>query len=149
MDRAELLGRLATAPDRLAVAARRVADRESMGGPPPGEWTAREVIGHLASVEAQVWHERLDQLAAGATPAWSWTEPGSSDAAEAATLDGAIALFAALRDATLARVAGLDDAGWARWGVHATYGRLDVAGLLAIAAGHDDDHLAALAARVA
>jgi hypothetical protein len=44
-------------------------------------------------------------------------------------------------------VAAFDDAGWARTGVHATYGRLDVAALLRLAADHDDEHLAALEAR--
>jgi hypothetical protein len=38
----------------------------------------------------------------------------------------------------------LDEAGWARSGTHATYGALDVAGLLRVAADHDDDHIAVL-----
>jgi hypothetical protein len=147
MDRTELLQRLAAAPDRVGVAARRVADRESTGGPTPGEWTAREVVGHLVAVETEVWHSRLDELAAGRRPEWSWIEPGVSDDREAATVDGAIALFAALRRATLARLAGLDEAGWANAGVHDTYGRLDVAGLMTVAVDHDDDHVAQLEGR--
>ena len=55
--------------------------------------------------------------------------------------------FAALRSGTLARVAGLDEAGWARAGTHATYGRLDVAGLLGVVVDHDEEHLAGLGAR--
>ncbi len=39
----------------------------------------------------------------------------------------------------------LDDAGWARFGTHVTYGVLDVAGLLNLAIDHDEDHLAGLA----
>jgi hypothetical protein len=54
--------------------------------------------------------------------------------------------FADARAATLARTRGLDDGGWARVGVHATYGRLDVAGLLAVALDHDRDHLDGLGA---
>ena len=35
--------------------------------------------------------------------------------------------------------------GWDRTGVHETYGRLDVAGLLRVAIDHDEEHLAGLA----
>jgi DinB superfamily len=140
MERSELLARFASAPGRMASAAAAAAAPTD-----PDEWSAVEVLGHLVSVEPLVWQARLDSLTASDDePSWSWTEPGVSDSPEAATLDGALRLFAALRAATVARVAALDDAGWARTGLHATYGRLDVAGLIGIAADHDDDHLAYL-----
>jgi DinB superfamily len=146
--RARLLERLATAPDRIAMAARRAAAiDEAAGGPPAGEWTAREAIGHLVSVEVIVWHGRLDDLRREETPTWSWTEPGPSTDPATATLEGAIARFAEVRAATLARLATLDEDGWARAGNHATFGRLDVAGLMLVAADHDEEHVAALQAR--
>lgn len=147
--RRELLERLAAGPGRIATAARLVAAAESSGGTPPGEWTARDVVAHLAAVETVVFHARLDQLAAGGgpEPEWAWTEPGPLDAPEAATLEGALGLFAARRSATVTRVTGLDEAGWARAGIHATYGRLDVAGLLGVVVDHDDDHLGGLDSR--
>ncbi len=148
MDRAELLGRLATAPDRVASAARLVAASEAASPPAPGDWSAREVIGHLVSVETDVWQARLDSLEVAAEPVWAWTEPGVSEALEAATLEGAIRLLADLRAVTLARASALDDAAWRRVGIHATYGRLNVAGLLRVAVDHDEDHLAGLAARL-
>ena len=145
--RRELLERLAAGPSRIAAAARRVAVAESRGGTPPDEWTPREVVAHLAAVEAAVFRARLDQLESEAAPVWAWTEPGPIDTPETATLEGALELFASLRSGTLARVTGLDDAGWARSGTHATYGRLDVAGLLGVVVDHDDEHLAGLGAR--
>jgi hypothetical protein len=139
--------RLAAFPSRLADAARRVESAEP-GGPPTGEWSAREVVGHLVAVEAAVWQARLVQLAADpAEPTWSWWEPTPVTDPAAATLEGSLGMFAAAREATLARVSALDEAGWARTGLHATYGRLDVAALLGIAADHDEEHLAALEAR--
>jgi hypothetical protein len=139
--------RLAAFPARLAGAAGRVESAEP-GGPPAGEWSAREVVGHLVAVEAAVWQARLDQLAADpAEPAWSWWEPAPVTDPAAATLEGALGLFAAARAATMARVAALDEAGWARTGAHAVYGRLDVAALLRVAADHDEEHLAGLAGR--
>ena len=143
-----LLARLAEDPARIAAAARRVAAAGSRSGTPPGEWTARDVVAHLAAVETDVHQARLDQLAAGGpAPEWVWTEPGPLDAPEAATLEGALDLFAACRSATLGRVTGLDEAGWARTGTHATFGRLDVTGLLGVIIDHDDEHLGGLEAR--
>lgn len=148
--RTEVLARLAGFPDRLAVVARHAAADEAIDGLPPGEWTAREVVGHLVAVEAAVWQARLDLLASDpAEPAWAWTEPAPVTDPAAATLEGALGLFAASRAATLARVETLDEAGWARTGVHVAYGRLDVAALLRVAADHDDEHLAGLAGREA
>ncbi len=145
MERVELLERLASAPDRVGRTARgRAASDEAAGGPPPGEWTAREAVAHLVSVEIAVWQARLDSLDAGGTPVWTWTEPGPATDPEAATLEGALGLFAVLRAGTVARVAVLDEAGWERAGIHATYGRLDVAGLLGVVVDHDDEHLAGL-----
>ena len=156
--RRELLERLAAGPARIASVARRVAEAESesrgtasggtaSGGTASGEWTARDVVAHLAAVETVVFQARLDQLAAGEDPVWAWTEPGPLDAQEAAALEGALEVFAARRAATVARVTGLDEAGWARSGTHATYGRLDVVGLLGVVVDHDDEHLAGLVAR--
>ena len=150
MDRVELLRRLVSAPDRVALAARgRAASDDAVGGPPPGEWTAREAVAHLVSVETGVWQARLNSLDAGGTPTWTWTEPGPAADPEAETLEGALGLFAVLRARTVARVAALDEAGWARAGIHATYGRLDVAGLLGVVVDHDEEHLAGLEVRAA
>jgi hypothetical protein len=145
--RRELLERLAAGPARFATAACRVAAAESRSGAAPGEWTPREVVAHLAAVEAAVFQVRLDQLASEGAPVWAWTEPGPLDTPETATLDGALETFSALRSGTLARVTGLGEAGWSRAGTHATYGRLDVAGLLGVVVDHDDEHLAGLETR--
>jgi hypothetical protein len=145
--REAIVERLASFPARLAGAAQRVESVEAEG-PPAGEWSAREVVAHLVAVEAAVWQARLEQLAADpAEPTWSWWEPAPVTDPAATTLEGALGLFAAARAATMARVAALDEAGWARTGAHAVYGRLDVAALLRVAADHDEEHLAGLAGR--
>ena len=140
---AELVRRLAAGPELLAEAAGR-APRGDAGSPDAGasggRWSARQNLGHLVLVERLVFQARLDQLAGDGVPSWSWHEPGTSDAPEVATLEAALATFAAVRAETVARVAALDDAGWARYGLHATYGRLDVRGLLEVIVDHDDHH---------
>lgn len=139
--RAELLGRIAAARDRIEAAARAA---ERAGDAAPGEWSAQQVVLHLVAVETEVFQARLDDVATRDDPHWSWVEPGTAEATEGETLNEAIARFGAGREATLGRVAGLDEAGWSRSGTHATYGVLDVGGLLRLAHDHDLEHLATL-----
>lgn len=113
-----------------------------VASPPPGEWSAREVVLHLVAVEEQVWHARLDALATEAFPRWPWVEPGLWSGPGDGTLEGALAAFAERRAATVARLDALDAGGWQRRGRHDTYGALDVAALLRIALDHDAEHLA-------
>lgn len=134
MTREGVLRRLAAAPERLSRFA-------SAAGPPPeGEWGPREVARHLSTVERVVWHARLDRLAVAEQPRWTYEEPGVG-ADDDRPLEAIVAGFAAERRATLDRLAALDDAGWARTGVHATFGVLDVEGLCRLAADHDDEHI--------
>ncbi len=139
VDRIDLVGRFADFPDRLAAAAR-VA-----GSTPPGEWGPAEILRHLIAVEAEVFRARLASVADEDEPRWSWTEPGQASGFDGAPLDEILAAFAEARAGTTEIVRTLDDAGWARAGIHATYGRLDVAGLLQLAIDHDAQHLAGIA----
>jgi hypothetical protein len=137
MSRTGLIETFAGFPDRLAVAAPALADRSV----PAGDWGPTEVVRHLIAVEAEVWQARLARVAAEDDPQWSWTEPGLAPGFDGAGLDEILAAFAAARATTTATIRALDDAGWARHGTHATYGRLDVEGLLRIAIDHDASHL--------
>jgi DinB superfamily len=106
-----------------------------------GEWTPREVLLHLLAVEDQVWQARLHQLATEPEPRWPWFEPGLA-AFEAETWEAVLEAFAASRRETIAMIDALDDAGWARTGIHERFGRLDVAALLQRAIDHDEEHIA-------
>jgi DinB superfamily len=128
-----------TFPARLAAAARG-SDRQLTAG----EWTPAEVVRHLIAVEREVWWVRFPSLAVEGEPRWAWVEPGLEPGLEAATLDEVLARFAEARGETAGIVAGFDDAAWSRSGVHATFGRLDAMGLLAIVTDHDEEHLASL-----
>ena len=135
-DRAELVARSASFPGRLADAARAAEGRQV----PDGEWTPAQVVRHLMAVEGEVWLSRLAELVAGGEPRWSWTEPGPLPGFDDASLDHVLGLFGRLRASTVDFLRTFDDAAWARTGVHATYGRLDVAGLLRLAIDHDEEH---------
>ena len=143
-DQRQLRDSMAATPARAAAAA------EASTNPPdvssaPEEWSTREVLLHLAAVEEQVWHARLDALGSETLPHWPWVEPGLWSGPGDETLQGALAAYRARRAATIARIDGLDAAGWACAGRHRTFGILDVAALLRIAIDHDEEHLAQLA----
>lgn len=145
--RAAVLARLGTAPVRLAEAATTLDAVDATTGPPPGEWTARQSVGHLCRLETEVLGARLDSLETSERPTWPWGELQPTDAPWMDTIESALAEFAARRSATLARLGALSESGWARWGIHETFGRLDVAALLTVFADHDDEHIAAILAR--
>jgi hypothetical protein len=142
MSRTELVEAFAGFPDRLGEAVRASeADHRPVA---PGEWGPVEVVRHLIAVEGQVWQARLARVAVEDDPHWSWTEPGLAPGFDDAPVQAIVAAFATARAATVATVRALDELGWARFGTHATYGRLDVAGLLELAIDHDEEHLAGI-----
>jgi hypothetical protein len=139
-----LIEAFATFPGRLAAAAKaRVAEWRPI---PDGEWGPNETVRHLIAVEDEVWRVRLARLTKEDDPHWTWTEPGLAPGLDDATLLELLTVFARRRAKTVATVRALDEAGWARFGTHETSGRLDVAGLLRLAIGHDEDHAASLSA---
>ena len=140
MTRAELLAGLAGFPDRLSGAARGAAARPTLDG----EWTPELVVRHLLAVEVDVHHARLRDLETVDDPRWSWAEPAPWTGEPSLDLDALLDRFAALRAATLATVAALDDDGWARTGTHERLGVWDVEGLLGNAVDHDQEHLGGL-----
>lgn len=143
MNGAEALETAAAFPDRLVAAARAAVARPDQ----PGEWGPSEVVRHLIAVERAVWHVRFAQVAVDDDPQWDWTEPGPSPELEGQPLERILAVFAEVRGQTVATVQAFDAAGWARHGTHATYGVLDVAGLLRLAVDHDEEHLEGLTPR--
>jgi hypothetical protein len=114
---------------------------------PAGEWGPREVVRHLIAVESEVWASRFAQVSRSDDPHWGWTEPGLAADLVGEPLTAVLSAFADARAATAATIATLDEAGWGRSGTHATYGRLDVEGLLRVAIEHDESHLGGLGAQ--
>lgn len=137
---ATVRARLTAFPEALAQGAR--------GAPPdsgPGEWTPIEVVRHLIAVEEEVWQRRIDQLRTEEHPRWRWVEPGQWLGAPAAGLEVVLASHARVRARTVRLLDALGSEGWARSGTHDTYGVLDLAGLMSVAADHDAEHLRSFA----
>ena len=134
------LAEFAGFPAQLAAVAWAVARRPV----PQGEWTPEQVVRHLIAVETKVHHRRLDDLHRFPSPHWSWTEPGPWDGEPELGLVGVLQRFAEVRAATMALAQSMDDAAWRRTGRHEVYGDLDGNGVIALAASHDEEHVAGL-----
>jgi hypothetical protein len=144
---ADAVAAVASPTDPAAVATA-LTDADGEGRTPDPEWSVSQVVRHLIAVERDVFHARLAQLAAGGIePTWAWVEPGPDERSEGRSLEELASMFSTLRESTLRTLATMDEAGWARAGVHATLGRLDVSGLMRILREHDDDHIADLESR--
>lgn len=146
MGRADEIAALAGFPSRVAEAVRAAADRAARDVvPADGEWGPEEVVRHLIAVELEVHQVRLADLDRVAEPQWTWAEPGPWPGEPGLSIDALLARFAGARASTVDTVSAMDDAAWARSGVHASFGRLDVGGLVRNAIDHDEEHLRGLA----
>ena len=144
MSQPALVEAFAAFPARLAAAAKaRTAEWRPV---PEGEWGPNETIRHLIAVEDEVWRARFARLVREDDPHWTWTEPGLAPGYDDSSLLAFLTVFARRRARTVATIRALDETGWTRFGTHATYGGLDVAGLLRLAIDHDEEHAASLSA---
>ncbi len=148
MARADEIAALAGFPAQVADAVHAAADRTATdGAPADGEWGPEEIVRHLIAVELEVHQVRLADLDRVAEPQWTWAEPGPWPGEPGLSIDALLARFANARASTVDTVSAMDDAAWARSGVHASFGRLDVGGLVRNAIDHDEEHLRGLAER--
>ncbi|MFL5769746.1 MAG: DinB family protein [Chloroflexota bacterium] len=133
-------GQVVSVPARLAEAARAARPEP----PAPDAWAPRDIVRHLIAVEEEVWQPRLRQLIAEDEPRWAWVEPDRWQGSPGASLEDLLATYADRRAATVALLDQLGEDGWTKSGVHATFGRLDAAGLMQKALDHDAEHVASL-----
>jgi DinB superfamily len=146
-DAAAVRDRLASFPSKLRATARAAtaaAATVELATAEPGEWTPIEIVRHLIAVEEEVWQARLRQLETEEHPRWRWVEPAQWLGAPGADLDVVLDTHREARTSTLAMLDAIPGDGWGRTGTHDTFGVLDVAGLMAVAADHDDEHLETL-----
>jgi hypothetical protein len=149
MDRArreELIGRYKAGSGVVDAALANITDAELDARPAPGEWTAREVVHHLADSEMTS-AIRLRRLLAEDDP----TIHGYDQDAFARDLfyserpiEAALEALRAARDTTSEILDRLSDAQWARQGHHTETGPYGVETWLEIYADHAHDHAAQL-----
>jgi hypothetical protein len=141
MDRAALIARYKDGADVVAGAVAGLSDAELDRRPAPGEWTAREVVHHLADAETRS-AVRLRQLLAEHDPVIQ----GYDEEHYARVLhydrpiEGSLAVILAVRAATGELLDRLGDADFARSGTHTESGAYSVDTWLELYAAHCHDH---------
>lgn len=144
---------------RLVAGAAAMLDAELAGlsdalcrwHPAPGEWCAKDVVGHLIEAERRGFAGRIRIMLAEPAPALQGWDPDEVARArrdcerDAAEL---VAEFRALRRDSVALVAGLRPADLDRVGRHPKVGDLRVCDLLHEWVHHDRNHLRQIQANV-
>ena len=146
-EREEILKALRAGPLVLRQLVRGLPDDMLRARPGDGEWAIIEVVAHVADTdewalartrrmldEDEPILEPYDQAALAVERGYIGMDLGEQ-----------LARFADIRAEQVGLLAGLDDAGWSRIGLHGDHGRISVQQLAAHTAGEDADHLAQVA----
>ncbi len=119
--------------------------------PDHDDWSIVEVVAHLADADERA-HERVRRMRDEDEPrleAYDQEALAEERQYRFMPLDRALDRFAASRAAHAETLAALDDAAWARAGIHEEVGPITIQALTAHMAAHDATHLAQIAASLA
>ncbi|MDQ1373087.1 MAG: hypothetical protein QOJ09_425 [Actinomycetota bacterium] len=141
MTRDELISRYEAGSDEVAAALDGITDEGLDRRPGAGEWTAREIVHHLADSEATS-YIRLRRLLAEDAPAIVgydqdlWSQRLHYDRPIAPSL----AVLDAVRAASAELLRAVDPSAFSRAGTHDEHGAYSVTTWLEIYADHAHDH---------
>ena len=140
-DRSALLERYATGAGAVDAAVDRISDEELDRRPPSGEWTAREIVHHLADSESMA-YIRLRRLIAEDDPVIAgYDEPAWARRLHyERPIETSLAVVRAVRTASLELLHALTSDEWTRAGTHSEGGAYTVERWLAIYAEHSHEH---------
>jgi hypothetical protein len=111
--------------------------------PGPDQWSAAEILAHLADVEIVVGWRMRSILGAPGTPVQAydqnaWVVSGHYEKRDSRK---SIEIHRVLREANLALLKSLSPDQWKVYGQHAERGQESIERLVALIAGHDINHL--------
>jgi hypothetical protein len=141
-ERGALIARYKAGYDRVAGALRGIAPDELDWRPGPGDWSAREVVHHLADSETISGH-RLRRLLIEDDPViqgYDQDEYARRLRYQERPLEPALLAFQAARTTTAQLLDLMGDADWARSGTHSESGRYPATRWLEIYAAHAEIH---------
>lgn len=128
---------LVSIPNALKEAA------EAAGAPPEGEWSAAQVLAHLAAAE-QIWLDRLNLLLHQRDPLIKPPGPAFVELQErlmSGDLQTNLEEFNARRGETISLLMGLSLNDWSRSGIHETRGAMSIEDVVEHIIEHDSEHL--------
>jgi hypothetical protein len=141
MNRTELLDRFRTGYDDVVDALAGITSDELDRRPPGSDWTAREVVHHLADSETTA-YVRLRRIIAedNATIVGYDEEEFARRLHYDRPFEPSLAVLRAVRAASLQLLESLTEEEWQRSGTHTESGAYSVVDWLRIYAGHSHDH---------
>lgn len=140
---------LSRASGDAAVAEIRALGSLSGVAPAPGEWSAKEVLGHLIEADRRGFVGRIRAVVSQDRPTFeTWDQPAVAAERRDAEREAEelIGEFLAEREQGLNFVAGLDPVACTRTGIHPVVGELSISDLLHEWVHHDREHLAQILA---
>jgi len=129
-------------PRRLARRLDGVSRRALTSPPAPGKWSVGQILAHLSEIEL-LWGYRLRTMLEREDPEIVgmdqevWARVGRYERRDPAA---SLALFAALRRAHVELLSALTPKELARRGTHSQFGKLTIARIARLLAGHDVNH---------
>lgn len=139
----ELLDIVVQGPTQLKSAA------ETAGEPPTGEWSAAQVLAHMAATE-HLWLERLNLLLREKEPRIRPGGSGKAAQVQEQLMDGSVAgnldAFNTTRGEIVSLLMGLSLRDWERSGTHDINGEISIADVVESIVDHDAEHIAQLQA---
>lgn len=141
IDRTALLERYANGAADVADAIAGAGDDELDRRPPSGEWTAREIVHHVADSESMA-YIRLRRLIAEDEPViHGYDEPEWARRLHYdRPIETSVAVVHAVRSASLDLLRALTPDEWSRTGTHSESGAYSVDRWLTIYAEHSHEH---------
>jgi hypothetical protein len=136
-------GLLAEAPDRLRSLVEGASPDALAWKPSPDRWSIAQIAAHLADAEVVgAWRFR-SVLAQDGVPLQAYDQNAWAAAFryEMTPVEESVALFGALRGATVRLLRQVDPARHQHAGTHAERGRESIGHLVRLYAGHDLNHL--------
>ena len=141
MDRTKLIERYYTGINDLADALRGISDEELDRGQEGGEWTARQVVHHLADGEAMSYTRLCRLVADDPVVIQGYDEPGFADRLHYdRPIETSLAIVGAVRAGALSLMAKMTDADWAKTGTHSEHSEYSTEMWLRIYSEHVHDH---------
>jgi hypothetical protein len=137
------LSSLATTPGRVgALFAGRTTD-DLRWSPEPGRWSVAQIVSHLADVEIVLAYRLRMILSAPGGPIQAFDQDAwiASQHAHRSDAHASVALFAAIRAATVRLFGSLSDDELERYGMHSERGAESIRHMMRMTAGHDRNHL--------
>jgi hypothetical protein len=141
MDRAERIERYRTGTADLADALAGITEEELDRAQPDGEWTARQVVHHLADSETMA-YTRLRRLVAEDGPViQGYDEPLFAKRLHYdRPIETSLEVTAAVRASSLELMGAMSPADWAKTGTHSEHASYSVERWLEIYSEHVHEH---------